>query len=98
MFTHEDGKPLYPDTVGRTFRKLADQTGLPRLRFHDLRHTFASIALNAEVPMPILSKVMGHSNSKITESRYAHLSPEKHDQVSQAVGEQLGGSAERGVS
>ncbi|MGC1211981.1 MAG: site-specific integrase [Micromonospora sp.] len=93
VFTHEDGQPLYPDTVGRTFRKLTDQAGLPRLRFHDLRHTFASIALDAEVPMPILSKVMGHSNSKITEGRYAHLSPEKHGEVMKVIGERLGSAA-----
>ncbi|MEV4662084.1 site-specific integrase [Micromonospora echinofusca] len=90
VFTREDGQPLYPDTVGRAFRKRTEQAGLPRLRFHDLRHTFASIALNADVSMPILSKVMGHTNPAFTSKRYAHLSPEKHSEVMRAVGEELG--------
>ncbi|MFF0122953.1 tyrosine-type recombinase/integrase [Micromonospora arida] len=87
VFTHEDGKPLYPDSVGRTFRKLTDQAGLPRLRFHDLRHTFATTGRTGGVDMATLSKVMGHSSQKITNDRYAHVSLEAHLQVINRIGE-----------
>ncbi|RQX03132.1 tyrosine-type recombinase/integrase [Micromonospora inaquosa] len=93
VFTREDGQPLYPDTVGRAFRKRTEQAGLPRLRFHDLRHTFASIALNADVSMPVLSKVMGHTNPNFTTKQYTHLSPEKHSEAMRAVGEKVRSAA-----
>ncbi|MEU7574065.1 site-specific integrase [Micromonospora sp. NPDC049240] len=89
VFTHEDGQPLYPDTVGRTFRKLADQAGLPRLRFHDLRHTFATTARTAGSDMATLSKIMGHSSPKITNDRYAHVSIEAHRQLINQIGEAM---------
>ncbi|MFJ6153885.1 site-specific integrase [Micromonospora profundi] len=79
---------------GRTaFRKRTEQARLPHLRFHDLRHTFASIALNADVSMPVLSKVMGHTNPAFTGKRYAHLPPENHGEVMRAVGEKVSSAA-----
>ncbi|SCG46770.1 tyrosine-type recombinase/integrase [Micromonospora humi] len=89
VFTHEDGKPLFPDTVGRVFRRLADQAGLPRLRFHDLRHTFASTGLDVGVQMAALSKVMGHTNPNFTAKQYGHLSAGQHRIVVEAIAKRL---------
>ncbi|WCN80037.1 site-specific integrase [Micromonospora sp. LH3U1] len=96
VFTHEDGKPLFPDTVGRVFAKRARQAELPPLRFHDLRHTFASIAADAGVPIEMLSKVMGHANVRTTLQLYAHLYPETHRRVADLVGEKLASRAATG--
>lgn len=57
------------------FKKAAKKIGIPELRFHDLRHTFASWKAQEGVPIEILSKLLGHSSLAMTE-RYRHLSVE----------------------
>ena len=73
VFAREDGAAMLPDTVSKTFRRLAIKAGLRPIRLHDLRHGQASLMLAAGVPMPIVSKRLGHSTLTITSDTYSHL-------------------------
>lgn len=73
LFAHEDGQPLHPDSVSKRFYVLVRRSGLPPVRFHDLRHTAVSNMLNAGVTAEIVANLVGHSSSKITEEVYGHL-------------------------
>jgi hypothetical protein len=66
IFTREDGRQLHPDLVTDTFQRIAESAGLPPIRLHDLRHTAASLALQAGVPMKVVSEQLGHSSLSIT--------------------------------
>jgi integrase len=61
VFTRENGLPLRPEYATRHFQRLAREAGLPRLRLHDLRHTNASLALQAGVNPKVVSDRLGHS-------------------------------------
>ena len=51
VFARPDGKPTHPQLLSDAFEKLVRRSGLPRVRFHDLRHTHASLLLRAGVPI-----------------------------------------------
>jgi len=60
--------------VSRLFAGLCEQAGVVNLKFHDLRHTFASRLLSRGVPIYKVSKILGHSSVVVTEQHYGHLS------------------------
>lgn len=74
-FTREDGTPLRPNYVSRQFASLAAGCSLPVIRLHDLRHTNASLALAAGVPLKVVSQRLGHSSTAITSNLYTHVIP-----------------------
>ena len=67
-------------TIQRAFRTACRRAGLEDLRFHDLRHTFASWAVQSGVDLYPLSRILGHSTLQMT-TRYAHLSTSHLHQV-----------------
>lgn len=73
LFTREDGTPLYPEQVTRTFKYLAKAAGLPVIKFHAARHTAATLALDAGVDVKIVSEELGHSTTRITQDLYQHV-------------------------
>jgi integrase len=75
VFTYEDGRMLRPDHVTHLFRRLAKDAGLPLIRLHNLRHTSASLALAAGVPMKVVSDRLGHSSESITSALYTVVVP-----------------------
>jgi integrase len=76
VFVHEDGSPLRPEWVSKRFEVIAKDAGLPRIRLHDLRHSAASLALSAGVPMKVVSERLGHSALAITADIYSHVTDE----------------------
>ncbi|WP_084402217.1 tyrosine-type recombinase/integrase [Lentzea albidocapillata] len=60
-FCWDDGRPIYPDTITEEFNKLVDLLELPKIRFHDIRHTYATISLRAGVHPKIVSSRLGHA-------------------------------------
>jgi integrase len=72
IFPGPDRQPLDVVAVARRFRLLCRRAGLPRFRLYDLRHTYATHALARGVPIPYISKQMGHASPKITMEIYAH--------------------------
>ncbi len=73
VFAREDGTPLSPETVTKTFTRLATKTGLRPVRLHDLRHGRASMMLASGAPLALVSKMLGHSSLTITSDTYSHL-------------------------
>ncbi len=75
VVTEGDGRGVHPQVLTRRFKALAVQTGLPAIRLHDLRHSYATAALAAGVPVKVLSARLGHTDIAITLRVYAHLMP-----------------------
>ena len=76
VFAREDGRMLRPASVSIGFRALCDKAGVPVIRFHDLRHTCATLALLAEVETRVVSEMLGHSTTAITENLYQKVLPQ----------------------
>ena len=85
MFTREDGSQLHPDTVTTVFERLHREAGLPPIRLHDLRHTAASLALAAGVPLKVVSEQLGHSSLAITADTYTSVLPAVAHAAAEAV-------------
>lgn len=68
VFRRQDGSPVHPDSFTQAFDAAVRRSGLPRIRLHDLRHTHATIALRAGVPVKVISERLGHENPAFTMS------------------------------
>ncbi len=78
VFPNEAGKPLLQSHVTRQhFHPALDKAELPRMRFHDLRHTYASLLIDQGENVVYIQKQLGHSKPTVTLDIYAHLT-EKH--------------------
>lgn len=75
VFCRENGTPDKPERVTRVFKARAKTAGLPPIRFHDLRHSWATLALGAGVHPKIVSQRLGHSSISITLDLYSHVTP-----------------------
>jgi integrase len=75
VFTREDGSGVHPAAVTDIFQSIAGSAGLPPIRLHDLRHTAGSLALQAGVPMKVVSEQLGHSSLAITADTYTSVLP-----------------------
>jgi integrase len=60
--------------VRQEFSRVLERAGLPKIRFHDLRHTFATLQLDRQQPIKIVSEMLGHSRTAITQDLYTHVS------------------------
>lgn len=74
--TWEDGRTIRPDYLTHTLKKLLKKCNLPNIRFHDLRHTHATLLLMQGVNPKIVSERLGHSKVDITLDTYSHVLPE----------------------
>lgn len=82
VFTNSRGQPLSAqNVVQRDFYPLLERLGLPRVRFHDLRHTAATLLLSAGVHPKIVSDLLGHSDIGITLNLYSHVVPGLHERA-----------------
>ena len=76
VFTDDFGEPLTGSRITeRRLRPLVRREGLPLIRFHDLRHTAATLMLNAGVNPKVVSEMLGHTSVAITLDRYSHVIP-----------------------
>lgn len=73
VFTNEIGQHLHHTTVYRHFKKYAEAIGLPDSRFHDMRHTFATLSIQEGVPLKKVSSDLGHATAAFTADVYAHV-------------------------
>lgn len=80
VFLNRDGKPLdRSNLITRRFEQTLENAGLRRIRFHDLRHTYASLCIASGVDPKGLQQAMGHSSIQVTMDVYAHLYPGSQD-------------------
>ena len=75
VFTRPGGSPIHPDLITDWFRRLAGGAGLPPIRLHDVRHSYATAALAAGIPAKVVSERLGHANIAITLDVYSHVIP-----------------------
>lgn len=88
VFTRDDGTPIRPAWISRTFARLAADAGLPDLSprpFHGLRHTYGTLALEAGVAIEVISKRLGHASIAITADVYQHVRPGVDRDAAEAV-------------
>ncbi|KKL56151.1 hypothetical protein LCGC14_2248290 [marine sediment metagenome] len=71
----ENGEPLHPQSLSQAFERLVRTAGLRKIRLHDLRHTHATIAVKAGVPVKVISERLGHESPAFTLKQYAHVLP-----------------------
>ena len=95
VFLRGDGSSWHPETVSRTFDRLVIHTGLPRIRFHDLRHTHVAHLISANVDALTISRRLGHASVAFTLDRYGHLFDQAGAGAAEAVLTLLGSSASR---
>ena len=87
IFPSSVGTPGDPSNLRADFLKVLDKAGLPRIRFHDLRHTAASLMLNNDVPVMTVSKRLGHAKPSTTLDIYGHLYPESQEEAARIMDE-----------
>jgi len=87
IFTNSIGGPIHPRNLLRDFKKLLNDSDLPEIRFHDLRHTAASLMLNHGVPVIIASRSLGHARPSITLDVYSHLIPSMQAEAAEMIEE-----------
>jgi integrase len=85
IFTDALGRPARPDNVSGYFRAAVDRLGLPHVRFHDLRHSAATLMLSQGVPLKVVSETLGHSSIAITADVYQHVTPDLRREAAEAV-------------
>ena len=73
VFCRSDGDYIYPRNFLRQYQKLLQEAGLEKKRFHDLRHTVASLLINANENPKVIQQLLGHSNISTTLDIYAHV-------------------------
>jgi integrase len=91
VFAHPDGSPLDGTRVTRQFQRLLATAGLPRMTFHQLRHSCASLLLAQGVSPKGVQEVLGHSNVSTTLNIYSHLLPSVRQDIADAMDRMLGG-------
>jgi integrase len=85
VFLTDEGEPIHPESVRVVFERLPAHAGVQRIRFHDLRHTHATIALRAGVPVKVISERLGHASPAFTLQQYAHVIPGMQAEAAQQV-------------
>jgi integrase len=89
VFTTRTGGPIQGRLVTRWYHAACDRAGLPRYRWHDLRHAYATGLLEHGVDLSLVSKVMGHASVAITADTYQHLTPAGRELVAETSGRAL---------
>jgi len=87
VFCQNNGKPLDPDNlVKREFAAVLRKAKLPRIRFHDLRHTYASLLFANGANVKYAQAMLGHSSARVTLDVYAHLMPSEYQNEAAKLG------------
>lgn len=89
VFPSPTGGPMSPDSVLHKLQRVLKRAGLPRIRFHDLRHTFATMALQNGVDVKTVSSMLGHYSAGFTLDTYAHVTTDAQRRAAQTMGSVL---------
>ncbi|MEO7572194.1 MAG: tyrosine-type recombinase/integrase [Acidimicrobiales bacterium] len=90
VFNDGAGNPRHPESVARIFGRVVKRSGLPRIRFDDLRHSHVAHLIEAGVDPLTISRRLGHASVAFTLDRYGHLFDQAGATAARAVGELLG--------
>jgi integrase len=89
IFKWNDGRPFSPDFVSQKFSSLLEQHGLPHIRFHELRHSCASVLIAMGFSLKDVQEWLGHSDIKMTANIYSHLDVTRKKNMADKLGKQL---------
>jgi integrase len=85
VFCHPDGTMVHPERFSRGFLEAVARIGLPRIRLHDLRHGWATYALQAGIHPKVVQERLGHANIAITLDTYSHVTAGLHEEAAEDV-------------
>lgn len=89
IFPSTIGTPLDPSNMSRDFKRTLEMAGLPNIRFHDLRHTAATLMLLQGTHPKIVQERLGHSNISLTMDTYSHVLPSMQEEAAEKMDEIL---------
>jgi integrase len=93
VFTDELGEPVHPNRLSQSFDRIVRDAALPRIRLHDLRHSYATLALKAGVHPKIVSERLGHSTIAITLDLYSHVAQGLDADAAELIASRIYGSS-----
>lgn len=85
IVTSRGGTPVQAERVSWSFREVLKAEGLPSVRFHDLRHSAATLLLSLVAPMKLVQETSGHSSMTLTSDTYSHMAPSLRDEIASAM-------------
>ena len=85
VFCNKVGGPLFARNLVRSFMLLLEKAAMPQIRFHDLRHTAATLLLSARVNPKVVSEMLGHASVSITLDIYSHVIPDMQQDAAAAM-------------
>ena len=85
VFPSPNGDPISPDSVNNMLGRVLERAGIPKVRFHDLRHTFATLALQNGVDIKTVSGILGHFSAGFTLDTYAHVTTSAQKEAAQTM-------------
>ena len=85
VFPSPNGGPISPDSVRHMLHRVLERAGIPKVRFHDLRHTFATVALQNGVDIKTVSGMLGHFSAGFTLDTYAHVTTAAQKEAAQTM-------------
>ncbi len=91
VFANPDESPTHPEVLSKAFKREAGRTGVPVIRLHDLRHTWATLALTGGVHPKIVQERLGHASIAVTMGIYSHVMPSMHDDAAVLVASMVAG-------
>lgn len=90
IFKWPDGHPYSPDYISHHFAKVLKKQGLPHIRFHELRHSCASMLLDMGFTLKDVQEWLGHSDIKMTANIYAHLDTARKSSIADSLADRIG--------
>ena len=96
MFTWPDGRPLHPENIASWFEQHTRAAGLPRIRLHDVRHSYATAALKAGISAKVISERLGHASVAFTLQTYSHVIPGMDREAAATVADLILTSTQKG--
>ncbi|WP_405812655.1 MULTISPECIES: tyrosine-type recombinase/integrase [unclassified Streptomyces] len=94
VFATQTGGPLDPASLTRRFRSFLERAGLRRIRFHDLRHSTATLLLEQDIDLVVIKELLGHAHIGVTAGVYAHVRLRLQRQAIDALGDARGPTAD----
>jgi integrase len=85
VFTGRHGDVIAPEDINIIHKQMLQRAGLPHVRFHDLRHSCATLLLSKGVTLKMIQEVLGHSNFQTTANIYSHVVETMRDEATQAM-------------
>jgi len=89
IFPSPNGGPISPDSVQNMLNRVLKRAGLPKIRVHDLRHTFATLALQNGVDIKTVSGMLGHYSAGFTLDTYTHVTTPAQIEAANTMGNVL---------